>query len=258
MPTVKIQTIFLGWALTSYFEFFAGIFTKCSKPKQLMDAKAWAETEGRNSAEGSVGLLSNSGEVPQGMLPSTHRSNKPRTSETSTKAEPWVETRPQESAITETTWCLCQRQRNRRWCPLRSWVKELQVEVSRMCSFHEVFLPGGISTLPQESKGSSQRHCRDEYSNLALHQKRESQRLWPIMRQMEEIINYQSQSISPSPAIQRKAILTLPHSLQTNAERGSRKDPGIMHILPAATSPSHRILLGLASSNECPLHTCYG
>lgn len=152
MPTVKIQTIFLGWALTSYSEFFAGIFTKCSKPKQLMDTKGWAETEGRNSAEGSVGLLSNSGEVPQGMLPSTHRSNKPRTSETSTKAEPWVETWPQESAITEITWCLCQRQRNRRLCPLRSWVKELQVEVSRTCSFHEVFLSGGISTLPQESE----------------------------------------------------------------------------------------------------------
>lgn len=44
--------------------------------------------EGRNSAESSVGLLSSGDEVPQDILPGTHKSNKHHTSETSTKAEP--------------------------------------------------------------------------------------------------------------------------------------------------------------------------
>ena len=107
------------------------------------------------------------------------------------------------------------------------WVKELQAEGSR------VWLPWGVPSwrhfytsmgMNRRSTGSSQGPCRDETRNLALHQKKERQSFCLIMGQIKEVTNYQGQSISPSPAIQSKAVLTSPHLLQTHAERGSKKD----------------------------------
>jgi len=90
--------------------------------EQTRRAEGRADMEGRNAAEGSVGLLRSSGDVPRGMVPSTQSSNKPRTSETTAGAEPCRETWPHGPAVTGTARCLCPRLRNRRWSPPRSWV----------------------------------------------------------------------------------------------------------------------------------------
>lgn len=52
------------------------------------------------------------------------------------------------------------------------------------------------------------------------------------------LIIKQNEPVSPSPAIQRKAIFTLSHSLQTSVERGSEKDLAITYVLAPAVNPS--------------------
>lgn len=184
------------------------------------------------------------------------------TSETSTKAEAWIETWPNGSVVTGTAWCLCQRPRNRRCCPLRSRVSGWRSCMLKWadCSFHEVFLPRGISTLPWGWTPDLQglhRYTAEmkTWILLCTKRRRDTGYAWSWGRWRKLSINKASQLVLALPSRERQ--LTLPHSLQTNAERGRKKDSGIMHVLPADTSPSHRILLGLVISKECLLRTCY-
>lgn len=81
------------------------------------------------------------------------------------------------------------------------------------------------------------------------------------MQYTHTLITKQNQPVSPSPAIQRKAIFTLSHSLQTSVGRGSEKDLAMTCVATSCKSITgfcyFLLLNSLAISKECLLHTCH-